>query len=222
MKVTTISSVLGTIFSIYLNLLPSIPFLKVLKRKEKKEILHPIILFFQVIDNIFWGAVWTLKKESIPFINAIFGIFVSSFFIMLYFYLYYNRVLCKSLIRFLILFGIEFFIFLRIIIYGNIFVISIFALIFNTPIFFLQLREFILIIKQKYYKYINIHFTIVFICSSCSWLIYGIYIRFIFLIIPNSIGFLFSLVNAIIWIYFYKKRDVLKNKEDEISKIMQN
>ena len=220
MKVTTISSILGSLFSIYLNLTPSIPFYRVFKRKEKIEIIHANLLFFQIVDKILWAAVWTLKNEYIPFINALLAIFITSFFIMLYFYLYYNRALCKSLIRFLVLFGIEFFIFLRIIIYGNVLVLSFFAMIFNTPIFFVQLKEFILTTKQKYYKYINIHFTIVFLCYYCSWLVYGVYIKFIFLIIPTSIGFLFSVINAITWTYFYKNRDKFQNKEDDAIKII--
>jgi hypothetical protein len=43
------------------------------------------------------------------------------------------------------------------------------------------------------------------LCST-AWLIYGIYDSInINIIIPNGLGVLFSVVQLICWIYFYKK-----------------
>ena len=219
MYATTLYSILGSIFSIYISLFPIIPFIQVFKRKEKIDILHEKILFFQLTDKLLWCSVWILKKKFIPFINSLIGILITSFLIMLYFYLYYNRILVKALIRFFILFGIEFFIFLRLIMYGNISVISFFAMIFNLSILVITIEGIINVLKEKCYKLINIHFTIVNICCSLFWLFYGICINFIYQIIPNSLGLFFSLINCLSWIYFYKKRDKYKNKEEETVQI---
>ena len=212
MNITNFVSVLGTIFSIYLNFSPTIPFIRVFKKKEKIDIIHGRLLFCQIADRLLWGTIWIFKNKLIPFINCLFGIFITSIFILLYFYFYYKRIFLNALIRFLILFGIAYFIFLRIIIYGNISVISFFAIVINIFIYIAELKEMIQLFKGKNYKLFKIDISIVGVfCYGC-WIIYGNFINFIPQILINLIGFIFSLINTIAWIYFYYNIDKFKNK----------
>ena len=222
MNATNLFAILGTIFSIYINFSPLILFIQVLKKKESIDILPQRLLFCQIADRILWGSIWILKSQLIPLINCLICIIIIASFIMAYFYLYYHRAFFNAFIRFLILLGIIYFIFLRIIIYGNISVISFFALLFSLFIYIAQIKETIKVIKEKDHYLIRIDIAIAGIICFCSWAIFGKYINYIPQIIINIIGLLISLINAIAWIYLYYKRDKLKNKEEEKVKIVRN
>ena len=222
MNIANLFAILGTIFSIYLNFSPLILFIQVLKKKEPIDILPQRLLFFQIADRILWGSIWILKNKLIPFINCLICIIIISSFIMVYFYLYYHRAFFNAFIRFLILLGIIYFIFLRIIIYGNISVISSFAMLFSIFIYIAQIKETIKVIKEKDHYLIRIDIAIVGIFCFSSWIIFGKYINYIPQIIINIIGVIISLINTIAWIYLYYKRDKLRNKEEEKVKIVRN
>ena len=211
----TIFPILGTIFSVFLSFSPTVPFIQVFQRKEKIEILPEGILLCQLVNRLLWGSVWTLTQRLIPFINTAIGIIITTVFLTLYIYLYFHRRFLKTLSKFLILIGFESVIFFGAIIFGNVSVISIVAMIFNVAMYIAPGQKIVRVIKEKNYKLIPIRSTIVSILCSGSWLLYGIAINLIPQIVPNALGLFFSILNTLAWIYFYINRADEKNKEDE-------
>ena len=217
---STIYSSLGTIFSVALSFYPTVPFIQVFQHKEKIEILPEGMLFCQLMNRLLWCSVWILTKRLIPFINAITGIFITTVFLILYIYLYYNRTIIKSFCRWLCLICFELLIVGGAVLYKNEKVVSTLAMIFNVAMYIAPGQKIIRVIKEKNYKLIPIRSTIVSILCSGSWLFYGITINLFAQILPNALGLFFSILNTLAWIYFYINRN--KGKEDESFAVIYN
>ena len=217
MDAATIFPILGTIFSVFLSFSPTVPFIQVFKRQEKIEILPEGMLLCQLLNRLLWGSVWVLTKRIIPFINAAVGIFITSVFIVLYFYLYFDRLYYKTFMGLisLIIIVFEFSIAIIAISYGDVPTVSLLAMIFNVAMYIAPGQKILRVIKEKNYKLIPIRSTIVSILCSGSWLIYGIVINLVAQIIPNALGLFFSIANTLAWIYFYINRPNKKNNSEE-------
>ena len=220
MDSATIFSTLGTIFSVFLSFSPTVPFIQVFKMEEKIDILPEGMLLCQLLNRLLWCSVWVLTKKLIPFINASVGIFITSVFITLYLYLYFHRRCLKTLSKFFILLCFESAIFFGAVLYGNVSVVSLIAMIFNVAMYIAPGQKIVRVIKEKNYKLIPIRSTIVSICCSGSWLMYGIVINLIPQIVPNALGLFFSIANTLAWFYFYIYRDV--DKEEETFAVIHN
>ena len=215
MDAATIFPILGTIFSVFLSFSPTVPFIQVFKRREKIEILPEGMLLCQLLNRLLWGSVWVLTKRVIPFINAAVGIFITSVFIVLYFYLYFDRIYYKTFMGFIALIIFELSISMVAIFYGSVPTVSLLAMIFNVAMYIAPGQKILRVIKEKNYKLIPIRSTIVSILCSGSWLIYGIVINLVAQIIPNALGLFFSIANTLAWIYFYINRPNKKNNLEE-------
>ena len=215
MDAATIFPILGTIFSVFLSFSPTVPFIQVFKRQEKIEILPEGMLLCQLLNRLLWGSVWVLTKIIIPFINAAVGIFITSVFIVLYFYLYFDRLYYKTFMGLISLIVFEFSIAIIAISYGNVPTVSLLAMIFNVAMYIAPGQKILRVIKEKNYKLIPIRSTIVSILCSGSWLIYGIVINLVAQIIPNALGLFFSIANTLAWIYFYINRPNKNNHSEE-------
>ena len=216
-------SSLGTIFSVFLSFSPTVPFIQVFKREEKIEILPEGMLFCQLLNRLLWGSVWILTRRLIPLINAGVGIIITSVFLVLYLYLYFDRIYIKTLFGFIILFLFEITIMSGAILYGNVSFVSLLAMIFNVAMYIAPGQKIVRVIKEKNYKLIPIRSTIVSICCSGSWLLYGIVINLVPQIVPNALGLFFSIANTLAWIYFYLNRNTgEKQKDDESFVVVHN
>ena len=204
--IADIFSSLGTFTSFLLSFTPTFPFLKVLKKQEKIDILPEGLLLSLILTRIVWGSVWIITSRKIAMFNCISGIIICDIFVILYFYLYFNRTYFKTLIIIeIVLISIS-------VSWGNYNILSYIAMIFNTLMFVSPFQKILRVIKEKNYKLIPICTTIVNILCSISWLGYGVCISMVSQIIPNAIGLILSVVNAYTWIYYYANRNKLYKK----------
>jgi len=210
--IADIFSSLGTFTSFLLSFTPTFPFLKVLKKQEKIDILPEGLLLSLILTRIVWGSVWIITSRKIAMFNCISGIIICDIFVILYFYLYFNRTYFKTFFAGIILIIIEIVLISISVSWGNYNVLSYIAMIFNTLMFVSPFQKILRVIKEKNYKLIPICTTIVNILCSISWLGYGVCISMVSQIIPNAIGLILSVVNAYTWIYYYANRNKLYKK----------
>ena len=210
--IADIFSSLGTFTSFLLSFTPTFPFLKVLKKQEKIDILPEGLLLSLILTRIVWGSVWIITSRKIAMFNCISGIIICDIFVILYFYLYFNRTYFKTLFAGIILIIIEIVLISISVSWGNYNILSYIAMIFNTLMFVSPFQKILRVIKEKNYKLIPICTTIVNILCSISWLGYGVCISMVSQIIPNAIGLILSVVNAYTWIYYYANRNKLYKK----------
>ena len=88
--IADIFSSLGTFTSFLLSFTPTFPFLKVLKKQEKIDILPEGLLLSLILTRIVWGSVWIITSRKIAMFNCISGIIICDIFVILYFYLFQN------------------------------------------------------------------------------------------------------------------------------------
>ena len=210
-----IFSTTGTIISFILSFSPIFPFIKVFKKEEKIDILPEGLLLFLILTRIVWGAVWILTDRKIALLNSVLGVTICDIFVILYFYLYFNRTYLKTFFASIILILIEGGILYIAVLWGNYLVLSYIAMVFNVMMFISPGQKILRVIKEKNYKLIPIYSTIVNILVSSAWMGYGICINLISQIIPNAIGLFFSVLNTALWIYYYIKRDKKGDKDEE-------
>jgi len=210
--IADVFSSLGTFTSFLLSFTPTFPFLKVLKKQEKIDILPEGLLLSLILTRIVWGSVWIITSRKIAMFNCISGIIICDIFVILYFYLYFNRTYFKTFFASIILIIIEIVLISISVSWGNYNILSYIAMIFNTLMFVSPFQKILRVIKEKNYKLIPICTTIVNILCSISWLGYGVCISMVSQIIPNAIGLILSVVNAYTWIYYYANRNKLYKK----------
>ena len=213
--ISDIFSTVGTILSFFMSFSPLVPFIKVFKREEKIDILPEGFLSFLILNRLAWGSVWIITGRKIALLNSVLGVIICDIFVILYFFLYFNRTYLKPFLSSIILILIEYGICYVAVLWGDYLTISYIAMIFNVIMFISPGQKILRVIKEKNYKLIPIYTTIVNILCSSAWLGYGICINLISQVIPNAIGLFFSVLNTSLWIYFYIKRDKKKEKSEK-------
>ena len=210
-----IFSTIGTILSFIMSFSPLPPIIKVFKKEEKIDIIPEGFLLFLILTRIVWGSVWIITGRKIALLNSVLGVFVCDVFVILYFFLYFNRTYLKTIVASIFLILIEFGICYIGILWGDYLTLSYIAMTFNVIMFISPGQKILRVIKEKNYKLIPIYSTVINILVSSVWLGFGICIKLISQIIPNALGLFFSILNTSLWIYFYIKRDKKKEKSEK-------
>ena len=213
-----IFTTIGTILSFIMSFSPLPPIIKVFKKEEKIDIIPEGFLLFLILTRIVWGSVWIITNRKIAAFNSISGIIVCDVFVILYFFLYFNRTYLKTIIASIFLISIEIILMSIEVSWGNYSVLSYIAMIFNALMFVSPFQKILRVIKEKNYKLIPIYTTFVNILCSLAWLGYGVCIAMVSQIVPNVIGLILSLANAYTWGYYYVNRNKLK----KYKKVLEN
>ena len=219
LHIDEIFSSFGTLFSFLLSFTPLPPFIKVFKKEEKIDIIPEGFLLFLILTRIVWGSVWIITGRKIALLNSVLGVFVCDVFVILYFFLYFNRTYLKTFFASIFLIFIEYGICYIGVFWGDYLTLSYIAMVFNVIMFISPGQKILRVIKEKNYKLIPIYSTVINVLVSSTWLGFGICINLISQIIPNALGVFFSILNTSLWIYFYINRDKEKEKsekEDEV------
>ena len=219
LHIDEIFSSFGTLFSFLLSFTPLPPFIKVFKNEEKIDIIPEGLLLFLILTRIVWGSVWIITGRKIALLNSVLGVFVCDVFVILYFFLYFNRTYLKTFFASIFLIFIEYGICYIGVFWGDYLTLSYIAMVFNVIMFISPGQKILRVIKEKNYKLIPIYSTVINVLVSSTWLGFGICINLISQIIPNALGVFFSILNTSLWIYFYINRDKEKEKsekEDEV------
>jgi solute carrier family 50 protein (sugar transporter) len=214
-----IFSTIGTILSFIMSFSPLPPIIKVFKKEEKIDIIPEGFLLFLILTRIVWGSVWIITGRKIALLNSVLGVFVCDVFVILYFFLYFNRTYLKTFFASIFLIFIEYGICYIGVFWGDYLTLSYIAMVFNVIMFISPGQKILRVIKEKNYKLIPIYSTVINVLVSSTWLGFGICINLISQIIPNALGVFFSILNTSLWIYFYINRDKEKEKsekEDEV------
>ena len=206
----------GTITAFFLSLSPSVPFIQVLKGNEKIDILPEGTILFLMLTRLVWASVWIITKRKIALLNCTLGVTISNVFITLYFYVYFKRSCIKAFFSAIFLLLIEGGLLYGWVLWGNYLALSYAAMICKIIMSISPGQKIVRVIREKNYKLIPIASAITNFFCSLSWFCYGICIKLYGQIISNLIGVIFSLINTIIWIYYYMKRD--KEKEETENK----
>jgi len=209
----------GAIISIYFYFAPGFPFYKALKDQMKYQDLPIILLISSFINCILWADYGLIKNSTQIYITNSLGGTITLIWITIYLLYLGKKYFVISLILnifLLIATGAISFLF-YFIIDSNI--TGLIAMIFNVLMYAALGEKIISVIKTKNYELIPIYSSIGgFLCSLC-WLIFGFYQNDKNIIIPNSLGILFSVIQILIFIILYCKSHKNNNEKNPNSSI---
>ena len=217
MDLPTIVSWIGTIIGIILNISPSVLFYNIHLGKEKYTIIPESMLIFNILCPSLWACYWYLQEDKfVPFFSAVAGLGISEIFSLLYLYYLSGKCLKKYLLFALLEINlvIEFnYVLIRII--GDYPTVGNIAVVVNILTYIAPGQNIIKVCKEKNYKLIPIASTLSGASCALSWLTFGLLIKDIHTIIPNTLGLIFAGINSLIWAYFYCKRDKDSEEDDK-------
>jgi len=209
----------GAIISIYFYFAPGFPFYKALKDQMKYQDLPIILLISSFINCILWADYGLIKNSTQIYITNSLGGTITLIWITIYLLYLGKKYFVISLILnifLLIATGAISFLF-YFIIDSNI--TGLIAMIFNVLMYAALGEKIISVIKTKNYELIPIYSSIGgFLCSLC-WLIFGFYQNDKNIIISNSLGILFSVIQILIFIILYCKSHKNNNEKNPNSSI---
>lgn len=207
----------GAIISIYFYFAPGFPFFKVLRDQMNYQDLPVILLISSFLNCILWADYGLIKNSTQIYITNSFGGTITLIWITIYLvYLGKKYFIVSLIVNILILIGTGAISYLfYFIIDSNI--TGLIAMIFNVIMYAAPGEKIIRVIKTRNYELIPIYSSIGgFLCSLC-WLIFGFYQNDINIIIPNSLGILFSSIQILTFIFLCCKSDKSNNKKPNSS-----
>jgi len=172
------------------------------------------MILFLMLTRLVWASVWIITKRKIAMLNSALGVTVSNVFIILYFYIYFNRSCFKSFLSAVVILTAEGSLLYGMVLWGDYLALSYIAMVCKILMSVAPGQKILRVIREKNYKLIPIYSALTNFFCSLSWLCYGICIKLFGQIFSNVIGVFFSLANTLIWLYFYIKRDK-ENDENE-------
>ena len=93
-----------------------------------------------------------------------------------------------------------------------------FLVLFTVIIYITPGQRLFQVIRTLNYKLIPIWTSVIGLIASFGWVVFGAVKRDVNCLVPNGIGFAFSVLNTFVWLYAYlkSKSNNNNNKYDEI------
>ena len=170
------------------------------------------MLLFNLLNGLCWSSYWYRRSFTSPLICNFLCSLISTTFFIIYLFFLSKKIVPKCFLYIMILIIVA-----TIIIYISIYVINIqiygiILIVINVLMFIGPSQNIIRVIKEKNHRLIPIATTLVMIVCSGGWLLFGKIVNDLTCIIPNMIGLFFSVFNSLIWLFFYLKEKIKKNK----------
>ena len=196
---------IGSLISTYFFLAPVVPILKLIKGESSVKDTPGILLICSLLNCILWAIYGLLKDRFLQYAPNGLGGSITLIWITIYlvylgdkkihFALLFNCGLITCTIGLCLLFYYA----IDAELTGKI------VLIFNVLMYAAPGEKMYTVCKTGNYNLIPIWSTIgAAACSGC-WLIYGLYVGDIYVIIPNALGVICSIIQLIVY-YIYKKK----------------
>ena len=204
--------IFNILITVFLNFSQIFVFIPVIKGKQKYTNIPFLMLIFNLLNCICWACYWFRKNVISPVISNAICLIISTMFFLIYIFFFSKKIVTKFLFYIIILILIE-----TIIIFISLYVINlnffgIILIVMNSLMFIAPGQNIIRVIKEKNYKLIPIATTLVAIICSGGWLLFGILVNDINCIISNLIGLVSSIFTTLIWVIYYLRSKIIRNK----------
>ena len=204
---------IGTILSIIFYFAPIYQFNELIKGKIDYKKIPFVLLTMSLLTIIFWVIYGINTKSYQIIITNLIGGIATLIFILIYLVYFSNKNMKKSSIyicSFIIINIILIFIVFK---FFNNDIIGFCAMIFNIMMFASPCLKIIQVYQTKDYKFLPISSSIAACASSTCWTIYGIGINDFKIIVPNALGFIFSIIQIFVFVIYY---NMAKNQKNNI------
>ena len=206
---STIFGWVGNALALYFYIAPIVPFVKVIKGQMTWKQSPGVLLLCSFLNCILWSDYGLITNQFLLYLANGLGGTITLIYITIFLIHVADRKVLLSLFYnfFLICCIVEiYFVFYYLVPFK---VTGIIANVFNVLMYAAPGEKIYQICKGASYQLIPIWSTIGGTACSTSWMCYGIYQKDIYVVIPNALGVLASIVQIVIFIIYRRKQ---KNK----------
>ena len=203
---------IGSVISTYFFISPVVPIIKLIKGEISVKDVPGILLICSFLNCILWAMYGLLKDRFLQYAPNGLGGSITLIWITIYLiYLGDKRIHFALLFNFCLIsciigLSMLFYFVIDAELTGKI------VLVFNVLMYAAPGEKMYTVCKTGDYKLIPIWSTIGAAACSACWLIYGIYVGDIYIIIPNGLGVICSIIQLIVYSIF-KKKNVIPSCE---------
>ena len=214
---STIFGWVGNALALYFYIAPIVPFVKVIKGEMTWKQSPGVLLLCSFLNCILWSDYGLITNQFLLYLANGLGGTITLIYITIFLIHVADRKVLLSLFYnfFLICCIVEiYFVFYYLVPFK---VTGIIANIFNVLMYAAPGEKIYQICKGASYQLIPIWSTIGGTACSTSWMCYGIYQKDIYVVIPNALGVLASIVQIVIFV-IYRRKQKNKAQSEETNK----
>ena len=214
---STIFGWVGNALALYFYIAPIVPFVKVIKGQMTWKQSPGVLLLCSFLNCILWSDYGLITNQFLLYLANGLGGTITLIYITIFLIHVADRKVLLSLFYnfFLICCIVEiYFVFYYLVPFK---VTGIIANVFNVLMYAAPGEKIYQICKGASYQLIPIWSTIGGTACSTSWMCYGIYQKDYYVVIPNALGVLASIVQIVIFI-IYRKKQKNKAQSEETTK----
>ena len=214
---STIFGWVGTALALYFYIAPIVPFVKVIKGEMTWKQSPGVLLLCSFLNCILWSDYGLITNQFLLYLANGLGGTITLIYITIFLIHVADRKVLLSLFYnfFLICCIVEiYFVFYYLVPFK---VTGIIANVFNVLMYAAPGEKIYQICKGARYQLISIWSTIGGTACSTSWMCYGIYQKDIYVVIPNALGVLASIVQIVIFV-IYRRKQKNKAQSEETTK----
>ena len=214
---STIFGWVGNALALYFYIAPIVPFVKVIKGQMTWKQSPGVLLLCSFLNCILWSDYGLITNQFLLYLANGLGGTITLIYITIFLIHVADRKVLLSLFYnfFLICCIVEiYFVFYYLVPFK---VTGIIANVFNVLMYAAPGEKIYQICKGASYQLIPIWSTIGGTACSTSWMCYGIYQKDIYVVIPNALGVLASIVQIVIFV-IYRKKQKNKAQSEETTK----
>ena len=214
---STIFGWVGNALALYFYIAPIVPFVKVIKGEMTWKQSPGVLLLCSFLNCILWSDYGLITNQFLLYLANGLGGTITLIYITIFLIHVADRKVLLSLFYnfFLICCIVEiYFVFYYLVPFK---VTGVIANVFNVLMYAAPGEKIYQICKGASYQLIPIWSTIGGTACSTSWMCYGIYQKDIYVVIPNALGVLASIVQIVIFV-IYRRKQKNKAQSEETTK----
>ena len=214
---STIFGWVGTALALYFYIAPIVPFVKVIKGQMTWKQSPGVLLLCSFLNCILWSDYGLITNQFLLYLANGLGGTITLIYITIFLIHVADRKVLLSLFYnfFLICCIVEIYFVFYYLVPSK--VTGIIANVFNVLMYAAPGEKIYQICKGASYQLIPIWSTIGGTACSTSWMCYGIYQKDIYVVIPNALGVLASIVQIVIFV-IYRRKQKNKAQSEETTK----
>ena len=214
---STIFGWVGNALALYFYIAPIVPFVKVIKGQMTWKQSPGVLLLCSFLNCILWSDYGLITNQFLLYLANGLGGTITLIYITIFLIHVADRKVLLSLFYnfFLICCIVEIYFVFYYLVPSK--VTGIIANIFNVLMYAAPGEKIYQICKGASYQLIPIWSTIGGTACSTSWMCYGIYQKDIYVVIPNALGVLASIVQIVIFV-IYRRKQKNKAQSEETTK----
>lgn len=206
----------GTVCGIINACSPIIPFIQIMRGKEKAKTFPESMIILGIFCSELWMCYWLAQYQFIAFFSAAFGVIMATIFGTIYCYFYFGNKMVNWFVALAGQFGLIALVYYLLMKVIPLWVVGKGAMVIGVLLNVAPGQNVVKVCKEGNYKLIPIWSTLFGGLNTTSWLVFGLMLGDINSIVPNGLSLAITIANASIWLVFYLKSSKKDEKQEKL------